>query len=652
MLPPETESLRVTVKFVDDLRARAAEDGAISLTGEAVPEGLAAIIAADDLRFRSSFRCGEESLRRFELAAEQSSGKAQPDFAGILELVTDELASHEVIRVAKDLYALDCIEFVTVAGPDRDGTPPGDIAPPTPDHRALETWRSHAPGMDIEYAWSYLGQGQRVGVVDIEKSFNGQHEDLVDVTIQDFSTGSHDADDCSISHGTSSLAVLAAPDNGYGVTGGATKSRIGFVSHSSIPDITIVEAIVTATDNLSPGDVILLEIQLGGIVDPIAMRVTGFLPAELDESNHMAISTAVDAGYIVVEAAGNGSENLDASVFDTWRTWGDSGAILVGAGTNDIDHHRLDFSNFGIRVDLHAWGERVYTASTGSVSTTEDCTPTPDDLARHQSYKYFGGTSSASAVTATVAVCVQSFHEQRYGFDLSPATMRDLLKNSGLPTLPGGPFGNIGKCVNARNAIITLVGSTFTPKKFGESPALLQYDFANSNPLSTYPEWEVTEEAGGARVDVADKRLELTSTSLSGQKISIADIHVNLDSARDVLLTIDYDLIGNETFDMPELDSYTGMAEADGVFVSNGSATWRRVPFPEMATFDPRQGTATFTASLDAVVEAAGIAYNSDMRIRFQRFGSSPIGIAPRDRFRQHHPLHRRSWSPDVLGRD
>ena len=51
-----------------------------------------------------------------------------------------------------------------------------------------------------------------------------------------------------------------------------------------------------------------------------------------------------------------------------------SGAIIVGAGAaptayggSDVDRSRLDFSNYGSRVDLQGWGEAVVTTGYGDL---------------------------------------------------------------------------------------------------------------------------------------------------------------------------------------------------------------------------------------------------------------------------------------------
>ena len=84
-------------------------------------------------------------------------------------------------------------------------------------------------------------------------------------------------------------------------------------------------------------------------------------PIEVVSPVFDAIQTAVANGFVVVEAAGNGSVNLDQAACGTTfdRTVQDSGAIIVGAGqppSSGADRQRATFSTFGSRVDVQGWG--------------------------------------------------------------------------------------------------------------------------------------------------------------------------------------------------------------------------------------------------------------------------------------------------------
>lgn len=156
------------------------------------------------------------------------------------------------------------------------------------------------------------------------------------------------------------------------------------------------------------------------------------------------IRAATDRGVIIVEAAGNGAENLDAAVyrkkFD--RQHRDSGAILVGAGA-PTTHARLGFSNFGARVDVQGWGRDVATLDYGDL---QGCS-TPG----RKYTRLFAGTSSASPVVAGAAVVVQGALVGAGRPRLTPAAMREVLTTTGTPQ--PNERTKIGPLPNVRRAL-------------------------------------------------------------------------------------------------------------------------------------------------------------------------------------------------------
>lgn len=124
-----------------------------------------------------------------------------------------------------------------------------------------------------------------------------------------------------------------------------------------------------------------------------------------------------------------------------------SGAIIVGAGAPPPDTHgrdhgpdrsRLDFSNYGERVDTQGWGREVTTTGgrhndsgdlQGGVNEDEWYTDT------------FGGTSSASPIVVGTLGCIQGVLRARRKHPLNSAAAKDLLRNTGSPQqdAPGRP---------------------------------------------------------------------------------------------------------------------------------------------------------------------------------------------------------------------
>src|SRR5262249_33716082 len=143
-------------------------------------------------------------------------------------------------------------------------------------------------------------------------------------------------------------------------------------------------AISRALTRLSAGDVILIEQQMAGpnyTGDPPETQF-GLIPIEWWRPWYDAIRTAAANNVIVVEAGGNGEQNLDSSVYNVgnaghypFQAAHDSGAIIVGAGSHvggsDVDRSRLWFSNYGSTLDLQGWGEDVYTLGYGDLYSSE-----------------------------------------------------------------------------------------------------------------------------------------------------------------------------------------------------------------------------------------------------------------------------------------
>src|SRR4029078_9364840 len=102
---------------------------------------------------------------------------------------------------------------------------------------------------------------------------------------------------------------------------------------------------------------------------------------------------------------GNGNKNLDGSAFSDYTSWGDSGAIIVGAGTDDVEHAKLSFSTFGSRVNVQGWGQNVFSLGYGSFA----------QYGGDPNQKYadaFNGTSAAAGIVADAAGLLEGFATQ------------------------------------------------------------------------------------------------------------------------------------------------------------------------------------------------------------------------------------------------
>jgi len=307
--------------------------------------------------------------------------------------------------------------FVETAYPEGAHGEPGDIPPVTPLFTSGQGYLGAPPqGVNAPYAWRFAGgNGAGVRVIDVERGWNFQHEDLTSarnaLIIGPLNSG-------SIQHGTAVLGEMVADRDAWGVDGISYAAEPKAVS---VFQQSIAMGLGIAVMNTLPGDVILIEQQLTS---------PALLPVEYEQANYDAIVAATAAGRIVTEAAGNGNQNLDAA---TWggrfdRAVRDSRAILVGAGDGQT-LARLSFSNYGTRLDAQGWGQSVTTTGYGPLFN-----PGGDQNQWYTSG--FNGTSSASPIVTGAAIDLIGATRTLLGRLLTPAEVRTILVATGSPEPP------------------------------------------------------------------------------------------------------------------------------------------------------------------------------------------------------------------------
>ncbi|SFE53349.1 S8 family peptidase [Spirosoma endophyticum] len=310
-------------------------------------------------------------------------------------------------------------------------------------------------GINVQNAWNLPGgKGTGVNIIDIERSWRFTHEDLRSNQGGIIAGPNFDDDD----HGTAVLGVCSGDDNGFGIVGISPEANVSAIS--IIDEFDTSQAIRMAADKLNKGDIILIEVHRSGPLSDLGIDQFGYIGIEWWPDDLAAIQYAVQKGIIVVEAAGNGGQDLDNAIYNIrplndhdrgpfppdWRnpfnmTNRQSGAVLVGAGlppigthgrTNDTgygdayqDRGRCFFSNFGARVDVQGWGWEVTTTGYGDLQGGND-----KDLWYTDQ---FGGTSSASPVIVGVLACLQGILKARGSALLTSQQAIQLLRNSGSP---------------------------------------------------------------------------------------------------------------------------------------------------------------------------------------------------------------------------
>jgi MYXO-CTERM domain-containing protein len=434
VLPLSSESpasdWRLTVKFQDAIQARAVA-GQVSFPKGVNRSRLDRLIAAHGLSFEPLIRLPDWKIVGLEDRAAARTGRAQADFRG---MHTVTVAQHNPLGLkaaAEALQALELVEyaFVEVLVPP----PPGDITPTTPDYTSMQTYLDMDPGIDVNVAWDRGIRGANVRVSDCEYGWEATHEDFMDRDLHlepNQTVPGWVADNGWDKHGTAALGEISAVDNAYGCTGIAPDAEAyTYPEYSDEEGGRRETAIANAIADSSFGDVVLLEMQAG------ARPNGGYGPAELSPNVWTVVEAGTAAGVVVVGAAGNGAEDLDSTWYQTnYMNWGDSGAILVGAGTSDANHDTMYFSTYGARVDVQGWGENVFTLGYGAYAMLG---ADPDQAYTNS----FSGTSSASPIVTGAAVLIQDYAITLSGNPLDPLLMRQLLVDTGIPQGEGGAIG-------------------------------------------------------------------------------------------------------------------------------------------------------------------------------------------------------------------
>jgi subtilisin family serine protease len=416
-------------------------------------------------RIESHFGMRTSQIRRRSTAAPVSLD--QP--------VTAEFAHSGFVRVipraAQDaetlVKRLNRSEAVWKAVVSPDAVPAGAATGSSTVSRNFEPCQGYlhsAPeGIGAMEAWArFRARGKGVTVCDIEGNWNFDHEDLP--TLRHI--GGRLINGLSwINHGTAVLGEMVSRPSRNGTVGISHGAR-AYVQSALIDGIfNTAGAIVNATRKLRAGDLILIELHARS---PITGR---YIAMQYWDDVLSAIRAAVKKGITVVQAAGNGDENFDQSIYGLSGLQKDSGSILVGAGvppTNHMDYFgddwsgvgfsrysklgvprsRIFFSNYGKIVNVQGWGWHVTSTGYGDAQGGRD---------QNRWYTHrFSGTSSASPIVTGAAACIQGLSIARRGRPLTPSKVREILVKTGTPQEPGpgvpltqhiGPQPNLPKAL-------------------------------------------------------------------------------------------------------------------------------------------------------------------------------------------------------------
>jgi hypothetical protein len=494
---PGKRELIVVARSDYDLRAAPAENSRIVSAVGADVTTLVNFLTAKAVSLQPLFGLSEERMKDRIASLARKTGDTVPELAHYYHLeAPDERLDELAVSIAK----LDAVESAYVKPPGQipvarnvmcpvlNVVEPKAAAPPlmTPDFVGRQIFLNAAPaGIDAHYAWTVKGGGgSNVKIIDCEWGWRFTHEDLLQnamgvVIGSGLSYSSDPRADTSqnraVNHGTAVIGAISGDRNTFGITGICPDATIGAASFVNKPT---AQTIREAADRLRPGDIILLEIHRPGPRHHFQGRddQLGYIAVEWWPDDYDAIRYATRKGIIVVEAAGNGAENLDDAIYNarpagfpaTWTNpfnpaTASSGAVIVGAGapppgTHGRDHgpdrSRLGFSNYGARVDCQGWGREVTTTGYGNLQGGMNTEEWYSDT--------FSGTSSASPIVVGALGCLQGILRARGESPLTPDSAIGLLRSTGSPQqdAPGRPkTQRIGNRPDLRQLIAAVVPS-------------------------------------------------------------------------------------------------------------------------------------------------------------------------------------------------
>lgn len=355
-----------------------------------------------------------------------------------------------------------------------------DLPPPTPDYSDREGHLHLATGgigaLEAHARWPGAdGTGIRIAVLGATNPVL-DHEDLrlpAAIVVGPVSRWGSTRRE----HETAVFGLLRAMHNEYGVNGIVPKAELLYFPDPS-PEpggsarnaaAQASERIGNAAARLKAGDILLIEQGLlwandytgeavcnGAQVPWDSDWISGYPRKRAD-----AIRAAIARGITVVQGAGHvpgqaPGFNLDdracRGAFDRNRF--DSGAIVVAASNPDHSLHHA--SNYGNRVDLHAWGD----ATTVGYRHLWD-----GDGDVRQRYGIFGLTSCAAAIVAGAAAAVQGARLRAGLPPFRPKVLRRLLRATG--TAQSSQPEHIGPQPNLVAAINTALTCEYTSPRSG-----------------------------------------------------------------------------------------------------------------------------------------------------------------------------------------
>jgi len=424
-------------------------------------------------------RYGFDRYVRIELPENKSTDKAYINnvIAELEQNQNVEVVYPEMLPVSLDKYNMEEGQTKPLLKSTLQNTV-GAAA--VPDFRNLQDYAKsptekrqgyYMGGVNRDSVNQYAGNGgDDVTIVSMENYiWNTSHINLPTPALTQGDSRYRVGDD----HDTASVGIMVAKDIGAGVRGLSWKSRVGFSAWQ-------YNNLYNMIPLLKAGDVVQMGMQTGGGEITGCTSNACYVPQENVQSYYDIIKALTDKGVYVIEAAGNGSVDLDHPAFNGKFDVNtrDSGAIIAGAFCAK-NGKKAYFTTYGSRVTSSSWGcWDVATTGGGDLykSTNADYTAT------------FAGTSSANPIIAGVVASLSGI-AKAHGITVTPVQMRQILQETGTP-LADNDSAKIGTQPDMERAVARILALKDGDKVLPAPTAAAGADYTMVSPtsgVSTYP---------------------------------------------------------------------------------------------------------------------------------------------------------------------
>jgi subtilisin family serine protease len=409
----------------------------LSFTLSFIPIGHAQEPEPEITTTSDGYLCAEgEVLVKFKQAVSDSSAE---NTLQALSSESDDIASDIVVADVPEGETVESFVDSLEAMPEVEYAQPNYVytldRTTVNDPYAGNQW--HLDTMGVYDAWDITMGDPNVVVAVIDTGVDLDHPDLTgqivaqtDVVAND---GNAQDDD---GHGTHVAGIIAAKaNNGIGVAGiapGAKLMAVDVFGNYLNPETGKYE-LAALTSKVIQG----IQYAVSNGADIINMSLGG---SDYDEAFRNAVDAAVNAGVVVVAAAGNEGENGLHYPSDF-----DSCISVIATDSNDT---KASFSNYGPQKDIAAPGVNIYSTFPNDV-----------DPAYPVDYVGMNGTSMASPVVAGVAALMLSANPT-----LTVGELRNILYSTAVDlSVPGvDALYGYGR-INASAAVATSAGISYTP---------------------------------------------------------------------------------------------------------------------------------------------------------------------------------------------